>query len=227
MKYGTIATGSIESSLAAEEILKYGGNAFDAAIGAVFVSMSSEFALTGAFGGGVLLGMENNSTPFIYDFFVDCPYEYNSNNEFTNIEVDFGSTVQLFNIGKGSIAVPGNIMGLLQVHKNHGCLPLSDVLKEAINCANSGITISSYQSYILELIKPIISHDQSSKNILYINNKLIKEGDIFKNPAFGDFLQLLVKNGSDYFYKGDGLETILKFLNRKSNLNKTDFLRRF
>ena len=99
MKYGTISTGSIESSLAAEEILKYGGNAFDAAIGAVFVSMSSEFALTGAFGGGVLLGMENNSAPFIYDFFVDCPYEYNSNNEFTNIEVDFGSTTQLFNIG--------------------------------------------------------------------------------------------------------------------------------
>ena len=68
-KYGNISTGSIESSLAAEEILKFGGNAFDAAIAAVFVSMSSEFALTGAFGGGVLMGIENNSSPFIYDFF--------------------------------------------------------------------------------------------------------------------------------------------------------------
>ena len=72
-KYGNISTGSIESSLAAEEILKFGGNAFDAAIGAVFVSMTSEFALTGAFGGGVLIGIENNNSPFVYDFFVDCP----------------------------------------------------------------------------------------------------------------------------------------------------------
>ncbi len=69
MKYGTISTGSIEASLTAEEILKFGGNAFDAAVGAVFVSMTSEFALTGPFGGGVLLGVENNSKPFIYDFF--------------------------------------------------------------------------------------------------------------------------------------------------------------
>ena len=42
-------------------ILVDGGNAFDAAVGAVFVSMTSEFALTGAFGGGTLIGIHNNS----------------------------------------------------------------------------------------------------------------------------------------------------------------------
>ena len=224
MKYGTISTGSIEASLAAEEILKFGGNAFDAAIGAVFVSMSSEFALTGAFGGGVLLGIENNSAPFIYDFFVDCPHKYNTNNEFVNIEVDFGSTMQSFHIGKGSIAVPGNIKGLLQIHKNHGKLPLSDVLKQAIDCANNGVTISSHQSYIYDLIEPILSFDSSTKNLFYKNNKLMNKGDVYKNSAFGDFLKLLTSKGSDYFYKGEGLEIILNFLNNNGTLTRSDFL---
>ena len=90
--------------------------------------------------------------------------------------------------------------------------------KQAIDCANNGITISSYQSYIFGLIEPIISYDKSSKNIFYKNNKLIEQGSLFKNPAFGDFLKLLIKNGSDYFYKGHGLEIILNFLNNKGNL---------
>ena len=94
MKYGNISTGSEEASLAAKEILKFGGNAFDAAVTAIFVSMTSEFALTGAFGGGTLLGVEKNSSPFVYDFFVDSPFKTNKNCEFVNVNVDFGETSQ-------------------------------------------------------------------------------------------------------------------------------------
>ena len=223
IKYGSISTGSIEASLAAEEILKFGGNAFDAAIGAVFVSMSSEFVLTGAFGGGVLLGIESNNDPFVYDFFVDSPFKSYKNNEFVNVEVDFGQTKQAFHVGRGSIAVPGNLMGLIEVHKNHGKLLLSDILKPAIDYANNGVTISPYQAYILQLIKPIISYDLSTKELFYKNNTLIQQGDIFKNPAFADFLKKLVKSGPDYFYKGCGLDVILSFLDNKSNLTKKDF----
>ena len=35
---------------------------------------------------------------------------------------------------------------------------------------------------------------------------------------------MLIKEGHDYFYKGDGLNIILKFLDNKSNLSKNDFL---
>ena len=52
MKYGAISTGSQESLDSAKSIFKEGGNAFDAAIAAVFTSMTSEFALTGPGGAG-------------------------------------------------------------------------------------------------------------------------------------------------------------------------------
>ena len=223
MKYGNISTGSEEASLAAKEILRFGGNAFDAAVSAIFVSMTSEFALTGAFGGGTMLGVKQNSTPFIYDFFVNSPIKNNKNCEFFNINVDFGETSQKFNIGLGSIATPGNLMGLIEIQKKYGKLDIKDVLQNAIYIANNGVIITSYQGYIMSLIKPILENDNSTNNLFFKNNKLLKEGDTFKNIEFGNFLSMLIKEGHNYFYKGDGLNIILKFLDNKSNLSKNDF----
>ena len=71
MKYGMISTGSKEASEAALEILKLGGNAFDASIAAVMASMTSEVNLTSMAGGGALLAYINGQKPILYDFFVD------------------------------------------------------------------------------------------------------------------------------------------------------------
>ncbi|MBS83508.1 MAG: hypothetical protein CMD65_05165 [Gammaproteobacteria bacterium] len=220
-KYGTISTGSKEASFSAEQILKKGGNAFDAAVGAVFVSMTSEFALTGPFGGGTCVGMKNNTSPFVYDFFVDCPESTNDKKEFEEVAVNFGSTIQKFHIGKGSIAVPGNIAGLIKIHNDHGDLPLKEVLSYSILYAKNGIKITSYQSYIMGLIKPILTF---SNNDLFIkNNSLISKGDTFKNPYFSDFLNILIDEGVDYFYKENGLNDILEYLGANSCLQKSDF----
>ena len=99
MKYGSISAGSKEAVDTAKQIFKNGGNAFDAGVAAVFTSMTSEFALTGAGGGGILMGMDSKSKPYIYDFFVDCPIIKNKKTDFKKISVDFGNTVQNFHIG--------------------------------------------------------------------------------------------------------------------------------
>ena len=78
--------------------------------------MTSEFALTGAGGGGILMGMDSQSKPYIYDFFVDCPIIKNKKTDFKKISVDFGNTMQNFHIGMGSTALPGNIAGLIDIH---------------------------------------------------------------------------------------------------------------
>ncbi len=148
MKYGSIATGSKESLNTAKNILKEGGNAFDAGIAAVFSSMISEFALTGAGGGGVLMGMEKGQEPIAYDFFVDCPIGKINDIDFKKINVNFGNTSQGFHIGKGSTAVPGTIAGLLDIHQEKGILPLSVILEPAIKLSKEGMVLSKYQSYI-------------------------------------------------------------------------------
>ena len=220
-KYGTISTGSKEASLTAKQILLSGGNAFDAAVGAVFTSMCSEFALTGPFGGGTCLGMEKNKTPFIYDFFVDCPSSIKDKKEFKEISVNFGDTSQQFFIGNGSIAPPGNIKGLLMLHKDKGVLSLKEILQPAIDYSLNGVEISEHQAYIMNLIKPILNF--SSNQLFNKNNKFISHGDIFTNPKFSEFLKILINDGANYFYNNQGLDEILNYLNGTSYLTKTDF----
>ena len=73
MKRGIVATGSKEATQAAVDILKFGGNAIDAAVAAVFTSMTSEFALTSVAGGGAMMIKMNQEKPLVYDFFVNTP----------------------------------------------------------------------------------------------------------------------------------------------------------
>ncbi|MBI64905.1 MAG: gamma-glutamyltransferase [Candidatus Marinimicrobia bacterium] len=222
MKYGTIATGSQESLDTAKYILKNNGNAFDAAIAAVFTSMTSEFALTGAGGGGTLLGINNGQSPIIYDFFVDCPKITNKKNNFQKIQVDFGDTQQNFYAGEGSVAIPGTIMGLIQAHKDNGKLPLNIILEPAIDCAKNGIYLSEYQVFINSLVKPILTLTNEGKKLFNNENGFLKEGDLFSNSEFADFLLQLGKDGSDFFYRGDCAELIDKHFSEYGYITKNN-----
>ena len=85
-----ISTGSKEASEAAQEILKLGGNAFDASIAAVMTSMTSEVNLTSMAGGGAMLAYKKGEKPILFDFFVDAPAMRGKTSfEFYKTEVDF------------------------------------------------------------------------------------------------------------------------------------------
>ena len=101
MKKGIVATGSKEATQAAVDILESGGNAIDAAVSAVFTSMTSEFALTGAAGGGAMMVKTVDDDPVLYDFFVDTPnLKSDKEVEFFKATIDFGNSTQHFHIGK-------------------------------------------------------------------------------------------------------------------------------
>jgi len=70
---GVIAAGDRLTAEAGAEILRIGGNAFDAAVAACFAAPMAEPALTSAGGGGFLLAVSPGEDPLLYDFFVDVP----------------------------------------------------------------------------------------------------------------------------------------------------------
>ena len=223
MKYGSIATGDKTTANAAMEILKAGGNAFDAAVCAVFTSMTSEYSLTGACGGGVMLAYPKDSVPIIFDFFVHTP-ENNllKNLDFFRIAVDFGPATQFFHIGKGSVAVPGNTIGLLHIHSRLGSLPLSRILEPAIRTAKYGAIINNAHEYLFKILEPILCHTNTGEILFKPNGKTIKAGERFNNPDFGNFLEQLTVEGHNFLYKGDFAEKIVDFMGDQGLLTKGD-----
>ena len=97
LKKGSVAAGSKEAADAAIDILSENGNAVDAAVSAVFASMTSEFSLTGIAGGGAMTLSLNGRKPSAIDFFVDAvPIRKNSTFEFIEKVVDLA--MQLRNL---------------------------------------------------------------------------------------------------------------------------------
>ena len=214
LKKGSVAAGSKEAADAAIEILSENGNAVDAAVSAVFASMTSEFSLTGIAGGGAMTLSLNGRKPSAMDFFVDAvPIKKNSTFEFIEKVVDFGDATQKFRVGKGSIAVPGTLQGLLYAQKKYGKLPLSVVLEPGISYAKSGVRINRAQAYIFKLLEPIFSHDRQNNTILFKDKTILQYGDLFKNEVFSDFLFELSREGMP-FYLNDGIKIIDRFLNK-------------
>ena len=221
MKYGSIAGGEKTTVQSAVDILESGGNAFDAAVGAVFTSMISECNLTGPGGGGALLACPVNRNPILFDFFVDTPPpQLNKDLDFFSVSVDFGPSQQEFHIGQGSVAVPGNTAGLLKVHERLGQIPLKTVLEPAIQIARKGAILNDAQGYLFKILEPILTHSDSGKELFAPKGNILKEGDCFRNPAFANFLEELTKQGSDFFYKGDGAKLILDTLADNGLLTK-------
>ena len=222
---GLISTGSKEATEAAADVLKLGGNAFDAAISAVMTSMTSEVNLTSMAGGGSMLAYKNGEEPILFDFFVDAPYLGNKTNfEFYKTDINFGDTIQSFHIGKGSIAVPGNVKGLLHVHRKLGKLPFKVISEPAIDIAKNGVKLSKSQSYITSLLEGILQTSDASKKLFFRDNKLISEGDIFKNEDLAEFIQWISEEGDRPFYEGEIGRKMIEYLGDDGIVSQKDLL---
>lgn len=221
MNKGIISTGSKEATEAGAEILRAGGNAFDAAVAAVFTSMTSEFALTGAGGGGAMMIRKPDSKPVVYDFFVDTPPRTGKEKlDFFGIEVDFGDSSQTFHIGKGSAAVPGTLLGLIIVQEQFGVLPLPVVMEPAIKLAREGYVLNKKQAYIFKILEPIFTHTEAGRELFCLTGEMLSEGDRFINSDFAEFLERVSWEGATSFYLGEYAELIAQTFGKEGLLNE-------
>jgi gamma-glutamyltranspeptidase/glutathione hydrolase len=209
---GIVATGHPLVSGAAVEILAAGGNAFDAAVAAGFASAVAEPALTSLGGGGFLLartsGNDAASEEILFDFFVDTPglglQAGLLEPHFFPVIVHFPASDQIFNVGLGSVAVPGNLKGFLHVHDRLGRLPLQKVIAPARRLAADGLILNHSQAYFLNLLQPIMTLSPTGRD-LYItkSGRYVTSGDRIVNAELADFLDELPTDRGEDFYHGE------------------------
>ncbi|RZM79888.1 gamma-glutamyltransferase [Leptolyngbya iicbica] len=201
---GVVAAGHALTAAAGAEILRQGGNAFDAAIAAVMTAWVTESVLTSAGGGGFLLAHTHNGRNCLFDFFSQTPRSnrLSRSPDFYPIYANFGDTVQEFHIGLGSIAVPGAAVGLLHVHERLGKLPLAAIAEPAIHHAQQGVTVNPFLAYVYELLDPILTATDAAKAMYTQQGKLLRAGDTLAMPDFAKTLKLMVEHGAAIFCEG-------------------------
>ncbi len=212
---GVVAAGHELTVQAAEVVLQEGGNAFDAILAAHFAACAAEPVLASLGGGGFMLAKPQDSQPIVYDFFVHTPKRKRATGEldFRPIVADFGTAQQEFHIGQGTIATPGSIKGVFEIHRDLCSMPMMDILAPAIQYAREGVMLNRLQAYIFSIVSPIYTATAETRAIFCSENsgdRLLSEGEAIRQIQLADTLELLAIEGADLFYRGEIAQEIVR-----------------
>jgi len=201
-----------EASKIGVEIMKKGGNAFDAMVG-------TELALAVAYpfagnlgGGGFMVYRKANGEVGTLDYREKAPMAA-SKNMFLDKE---GNVIK----GKSTdsplaIGVPGTIAGVFAVHKKLGSLPMSEILKPVIALAEKGVVVTQKQQKQYDSYHDAIVKANGPNGFM---SKSYKENDTIKYPALANTLKRILKNGKDEFYKGKTAQILVDYLKKKGGI---------
>lgn len=210
-----VAAGHPLTAEAAEQVLREGGNAFDAVIAAFFTACVAEPVLCSPGGGGFVMARGGDGDEILFDFFTQTPRRRRPPSEldFETMEVDFGSTRQSFWMGVGAAAVPGAARGIFELHRRFGSVPMTELAAPAVDLARRGVEVSEVQAHIFRLVAPIYVSRPSARRLFAgrgADGPVLRAGDHFSNPEFGDFLDSLSREGEDLFYRGEVARAIVR-----------------
>ena len=218
---GMAATSQPLATQAALDILKKGGNAFDAAIAANAVLGVVEptgsgiggdlFAIIWSADKGKLYGLNaSGRSPR------SLKLEYFKEN---NIE-------KIPSYGPLPVSVPGCVDGWFEIHDMFGQLPMKDILQPAINYARDGFPVTEVIAYYIQRNADLLKDYPNVKEVYMPGGKAPGKGEIFKNPLLANTLEKIVKGGRNEFYRGSIARTIGAFMKAQGGFLTYDDLSR-
>ena len=199
----TVVSARKEASEIGVEIMKNGGNAYDAMI-AVHLALAVVHPTAGNIGGGGFFVYSNSDgTSGSLDFREMAPGK-----AYKDMYLDKNGNVipDMSTLGGAAVGVPGSISAIFEIHSKFGSLPIEDLFEPAIKLATEGFIVTEKQSSSLtgKLDDFILINGNNS---LY--SKRYYKGDTIKNEEFAKTLSKIANNGPKAFYQGEIAEMIV------------------
>ena len=212
-KNGAVASCNWYASKAGLEILKEGGNAFDAAAAVAYTLGVAEPYFSGLGGGGFMtIYSAKDDKVSVLDFRETAPAAANA-----QMWLDENGKMEQFSldgvnnlgdksvIGGLSVAVPGEVAGFEYLLDNYGSDAVSrqQIFQPAIDLANNGYLVTATFKEELESEYAGLAA-MGEVGSLYLNDGMPYEvGDTLTNPDLATALQAIADGGRDAFYTGD------------------------
>jgi gamma-glutamyltranspeptidase/glutathione hydrolase len=219
MTRGVVAAGHQLTAEAGARALRAGGNAIDAALAAMCASFVCEPLLTGLGAGGYMLVGAPGGDDVLLDFFVEAPgRDGNSPHraELVPASVVFGDVVQVFHVGAASVGTYGCPAGICAAHARFASLPLAELVAPAVRLAREGVALSAQQTYILQVLSPIIASSPEARALFADTPP--REGTVLCLPEVADALERLAAEGSAPFYTGEVATAVCDWIGKRGGL---------
>lgn len=210
-----------EASKIGVEILKKGGNAFDAMIATEF-ALAVSYPFAGSLGGGgFMVYRTNNGSNGALDYREKAPLAATK-----NMYLDALGEVIPNNstFGAMAIAVPGTVDGMFKVHDKFGSLPLNEIMQPVINLANKGFIVTEAQAQRFKKYSGQF-RKANKDSILFTFNW--KAGDTIKRSALAKTLEMILKHGRDEFYQGETAQKLVNFIQKHGGIITLEDLKKY
>lgn len=219
LEAGAVASPDQYGALAAQEVLKAGGNAVDAAVATGF-ALAVTYPEAGNLGGGGFMTVYMDGKPYFLDYRETAPAAAKAD---MYLGPD-GEPVEGLSLYGGLAAgVPGTVRGLAMAHQRFGKLPWARVLAPAIRYAREGFVVDDHLAGVLVDEPP----PEFSKTNFRSYFPAQKAGAVFKQPELAATLERIAKGGDKAFYAGKTAELIVAQMARgpvKGLITKADLL---
>jgi gamma-glutamyltranspeptidase/glutathione hydrolase len=227
VKSGTFNRASVSSahplaSMVGAEIMKQGGNAFDATI-------ATQFALAVVYpgagnigGGGFTLARKKDGTLIGIEYREAAPAKAGR-----DMYLDAAGNAQdaLSQNGHLASGVPGTVAGIFAAYA-HAKLPFAMLIQPAIDLARYGFVITEKEASSLNgTKKDFIQY--STKPSAFVKETKWKVGDTLIQVALANTLARIQKEGAKGFYEGETAALIVEEMKRGSGIISLEDLKQY
>ena len=253
-KNGAVSSTSRLASAAGIDIMKKGGNAFDAIVATGFTLAVTSPSNGNIGGGGFMVARTANGEIVTLDFREKAPtlsYE----TMFLDENGNYSRNLAL--LSHKSSGVPGTVDGLIKIFNDYGSgnFTLDEILSYAIEYAENGHAINKSSAFGFDFYKHLFLEDKGSTEVFIkdyslemrqlqedVSNGTIpeeeyikkmrqlnqwNEGDIIVQKDLAETLKRIALNGRDGFYEGKTADLIVNEMKLNNGLISHDDLKEY
>jgi gamma-glutamyltranspeptidase/glutathione hydrolase len=222
---GMVVTAHYIASEVGCDILKQGGNAYDAAVAVQFALAVAYPRAGNIAGGGFAVVRTANGEYNTLDFREKAPSKAHE-----RMYLDDNNKVieNLSQTGHLAVGVPGTVDGMAELHKKYGKLAWEELLKPAIKLAKQGVIMSELEANKLNDYRERIKKVNTDNNLNpYLKTDLFKKGDTLINTQLASCLERILKKGRDGFYEGITADLIVREMQEHNGIINHDDLKAY
>jgi len=218
-----------EASRIGAEILKKGGNAFDALVG-VDMALNVTYPFAGSLGGGgFMVYRKADGAIGSIDYREKAPMAATQD---MYLDENGNAIDSLSREGALAVGVPGTIAGMFAIHKKLGSMPMAEILEPVIALAEKGYVITEnqwnrYHNYAAVFDSINGMETLYSTGFRESDSLKIKAGDTIKNLVLAATLRRIAQNGKEEFYEGETAQKFVDFIQKHGGIITLEDLKNY
>lgn len=197
---GAVASPDRYGALAAQEVLKAGGNAVDAAVATAFV-LAVTYPEAGNLGGGGFMTLYVDGKGYFLDYRETAPAKASAG---MYLDAKGNPIVDLSLVGPLAAGVPGTVRGMAAAHSRFGKLPWARDLAPAIRLARDGFMVSAGGARVRDESRAAFAKTNFDRYFAGM-----AAGRRFRQPELAATLQRIARDGAKDFYEGRTADLIV------------------